>query len=216
MEFKTALSTCRDTSPGQDEIHCQVLRNISDSAVAIYNKVYLEAEFCRIWYNASVLFFLKPNKAPDDRESYRPISLTSCVCKVLEKMINFRLQYVVESLGALTPVLHGFRKMRETEDAHAKLQTAILDAFAQRHHLVAIFFDLRKAYDTTWKYNILQKIHTLGICGSLAHFIRKWLGRRYFKTQIGGCLSEVHIEEGVSQGCVLSCTLFILAINDVV
>ena len=108
VEFKTALSRFRDTVPGQDEIHYQMLKNISDSAwaflLAIYNKVYFEADFPRIWYNVTVLSFLKPNKAPDDRESYRPISLTSCLCKVLEKMVSFCLQYIVESLGALTPV----------------------------------------------------------------------------------------------------------------
>ena len=184
--------------------------------LAIYNKVYFQAEFSRIWYNATVLFFLKLNEAPDVRESYRSISPTSCVCKVLEKMINFRLQYVVESLDVWTYEQHGFRKMRGTEDNHARLQTAIPDAFAQRHHLVAIFFDLRKAYDITWRHSFLHNIYTLRIRGLLAHFIRRFLGRRYFKTQIVSCLSEEHIQkERVPQGCVLSCTLFILAINDV-
>ena len=48
----------------------------------------------------------------------------------------------------------GFRRRRSTVDNLVTLETAIRDAFVGRKHLVSIFFDLEKAYDTTWKHFI--------------------------------------------------------------
>ena len=78
-----------------------------------------------------------------------------------------------------------------------------------------MFFDLEKAYDTTWRYGILKALHACGVCGELAFFVKGFLNHRRFQVKTGNVLSDIKCqEEGVPQGCVLRVTLVALAIND--
>ena len=56
----------------------------------------------------------------------------------------------------------GYRSNGSTVDHLVRLEKFIRDAFIHSQHLVAAFFDLQKAYDTTWKYGILQDLHSMG------------------------------------------------------
>ena len=219
-EFKSALSQCRNTAPGLDGINYEMIRNLNDSAtnllLTLYNRVWLEEIFPDCWGKAIVLPFLKKEKPPTEAESYRPIALTSCVCKLLERIVNNRLQYVLEKGDILSEAQLGFRKLRGTEDAHVILQTGILNAFALRQELYAVFFDLKKAYDTTWRYGILKAVHACGIRGKLAIFICNFLRSRHFQVRVNNSSSAFYEQEqGVPQGSVLSCSLFALAINGI-
>ena len=62
----------------------------------------------------------------------------------------------------LTNIQCGFRKSRSTIDQLVRLETFIRDAFVNKEHAVFVFFDLEKAYDTTWKYGILKNLHNIG------------------------------------------------------
>ena len=99
-ELTDALSQCKDTAPGLDGIQYVVLRHLSDSACAfllgIYNKVWLEQCFPDPWGEEVLLSFLKKEKPLMEPECYRPIALTSCVCKLMERVVNNRLQYILE------------------------------------------------------------------------------------------------------------------------
>ena len=111
----------------------------------------------------------------------------------------------------------GYRANRSTVDHLIRLDTFILDAFIRNQHLVAIFFDVQKAYDTTWEHGIQQDLHDMGLRGNLLIFIDNFLTDRTFQIHLGTILSDVfHQEEGVPQGAILSTTLFNVKINDIV
>ena len=83
-----------------------------------------------------------------------------------------------------------------------------------RDHLVSIFFDLQKAYDTTWRYGILRDLYAMGLRGRLPIYIREFLTHRYFRVRVGNTFSDWYSQEqGVPQGSVLSVTLFAIKIN---
>ena len=91
------------------------------------------------------------------------------------------------------------------------------DAFIKKEHCVAIFFDLEKAYDTTWKYGIMKDLHDIGLRGRLPNFISNFLSDRSFNVRIGSTLSDTfEQEQGVPQGSILSPTLFNIKINNIV
>ena len=55
---------------------------------------------------------------------------------------------------------------------------------------MSVFFDLEKAYDTTWKYDILRDLHDAGLRGRLPELIGKFLADRSFHVHVGSCLSD--------------------------
>ena len=80
--------------------------------------------------------------------------------------------------------------------------------------MVAVFFDLEKAYDTTWRYDILRDLHDLGVRGRLATFIESFLADRWIQDRVGLTLSEQFDQaQGVPQGSILSITLFSIKIS---
>ena len=82
-------------------------------------------------------------------------------------MFNERLVSYLENNCLLAKQQCGYRSNRSTVDHLVRPETIIRDAFIQNQHLVAVFFDLQKAYDTTWKHGILQDLHDMGLRGNL-------------------------------------------------
>ena len=81
---------------------------------------------------------------------------------------------------------------------------------------MSIFFDLEKAFDTTWKYGIMKNLHDMYLRGRLPLFIQNFLSERKFLIRVGTSLSDFYDQEmGVPQGSILSVTLFIVKINSI-
>ncbi len=106
--------------------------------------------------------------------------------------------------------------MRSTVDALVRLESAICRSFAERLLMVCIFFDLEKAYDTTWRYEILKQLHNFGLGDACQRLLRGFFGERTFRVRVGTSYSPLYGQQGgVPQGNVLSVTLFAVAINGV-
>jgi len=69
----------------------------------------------------------------------------------------------------------GFRKQRTTTDHPVRLESFAREAFAQRQHAVGVFFDLQKAYESTWNFGIMRDLHNAGLRGRLRLFIKSLL-----------------------------------------
>ena len=80
-------------------------------------------------------------------------------------------------------------------DHLVRLESFIRDAFIKKEHYVAIFFDLEKAYDTTWKYGIMKDLHDIGLKGQLPNFRSNFLSDRSFNVRIGSTLSDTFEQE---------------------
>ena len=98
-----------------------------------------------------------------------------------------------------------------------RFDTFVREAFIKKEHLTAVFFDLEKTYDTTWKNGIMRDLSDFALKGRLPHFIDNFLSNRNFKVRVGTTLSDLQgQEEGVPQGSILSVTLFSIKINNIV
>ena len=220
-ELKESLKKSKDTAAGLDGIHYQLLKHLPDPCLHIllqvYNQILVSGDFPSAWREALIIPLPKPGKDPKDPNNYHPIALTSCLCKTMERMINARLSWHLETNMLLSDKQCGFRKGRSTTDHLVRFETFIREAFAKDKHVVAVFFDLEKAYDKTWKKGILRNLHEMDIRGRLATFVEGFLQHRTFAVRAGSTLSDFHEQEmGVPQGSILSPALFNIKINDIV
>ena len=220
-EFNDALSNTKNTSPGEDSIKAEMIKRLPNQTIklllGIYNKIWTTGTLPTSWKSSVIVPINKPGKDPKLTTSYRPIALTSVLCKIFERMVNLRLIHYLESKNLLSHCQYGFRKNCSTLDPLLKLSTTIQNAFIQKKHTIGIFFDLEKAYDTTWRKGILLEMYKLKLRGNLPIFIQNFLTDRCLKVRIGDTYSTLQPqEEGVPQGSVLSVVLFLIAINGII
>ena len=220
-ELLYSLNLSNDSAPGPDEVTYSMLKNLAPSGkrilLELMNCIFKGGKFPEKWKEAFIIPILKQGKESTNASSYRPIALTSCICKLLERIINRRLVWYLESKGLIDRCQSGFRRGRSTIDSLAALATDIQDAFRKKQYLFSVFFDLEKAYDTCWKKLIMQQLYKFGLRGELPRIIENFLTDRRFRVRVRDSLSEEFQQEmGVPQGGVLSCTLFNIAINTVV
>ena len=117
-ELKDAISKAHDTATGPDEVHYQMLKHLPPKSLHalldIFNDMWETGKFPESWELATIIPIPKPGKDHAEPNSYRPIALTSCLCKTLERMINARLVWYLESNNLISPVQSGFRSERST------------------------------------------------------------------------------------------------------
>ena len=99
-------------------------------------------------------------KDPKQAASYRPISLTSCVGKTMERVVNQRLKWY------LAPEQAGFRQFRATEDQTTYLAQEIEDAFQEKVTRVA-WIDLQRAFDRVWIDGLITKLMRNGVANNM-------------------------------------------------
>lgn len=220
-EMWACLSSSSNSAPGPDKITYEIIRHLPRESLTvllkIYNQIWRTQAFPDSWRSATIIPIPKPGKDLSNASNYRPISLTSCLCKLMEKMVNKRLMWFLEYYNKLSNLQCGFRKNRSTIDHLVRLESFIREAFVKGEHMVAVFFDLEKAFDTTWKFGILKDLHELGLRGNLPLFIQQFLAHRSFQVRVGQTMSDpLSQEEGVPQGSILSPILFEIKINSIV
>ena len=217
--LKRSLLKAKPRAPGPDGIHNNLLKHLPEDTLKILkdilNNIWTIGDFPHQWRAATVIPIPKPNKDHADPNSFRPIALTNCLCKILERMINTRFIWYLEKSGILDRSQCCFRKHRSTVDHLVSLVRYVRDAFAQKQQAVGLFFDQEKAYETIWQYGIIRDLHRIGLRGQLPAFVSEYLRDRRIRFRIGTTLSdEFYPEGGVPAGGVLAVSCFGLKINE--
>ncbi|KAG0425864.1 hypothetical protein HPB47_026989 [Ixodes persulcatus] len=218
-ELKRALASLprKKSAPKPDGVTNQALRNLEEDALpdllAYLNEVWTTACLPADWKMATVVPLLKPGKPSDQPNSYRPIALTSCVGKLLERIILCRLVHHLEIVGGLPECYAGFRRGRCTADAIADLVTALEDGKARHRTTGVVLLDISKVFDAVEHNSIVTELKRLGIGGRMLAFIRAFLeGREAQVSAAGVCSTVRRMTRGVPKGSVLSPLLFSVAL----
>ena len=220
-ELEKAISLLKlRKSPGPDRIHNEMIKNLSqkgrEALLILFNKTWDSGTIPRTWKTATITPILKKGKAANQPKSYRPISQTSCLGKVAERMVNRRLYWWLETNALLSQTQAGFRRQCRTEDQLFRFTQRVLDGFQEGKQTSAIFIDLQQAYDRVWRTGLFQKMQNMGIKSNIYFWIKSFLTDRLIQTRFNSALSSKEIqEEGLPQGSSLSCTLFLIFLNDV-
>ncbi len=155
------------------------------------------------------------NGDPLSMDNYRPISLLSSFSKILEKIVANRLCKYLETNNLLSDSQFGFRSGHSTIHPMTHFANHVSKALNEKEHTIAIFCDLRKAFDSCNHQILLSKLSRLGIRGEpLAWFANYLSERSQFVCVNGVDSSLLTILMGVPQGSILGPILFLLYIND--
>ena len=182
----------------------------------IINQSWSSGKFPDQWREAIITPIRKKQKDKTKKSSYRPISLLSCLGKVMERMVNTRLLKHLEENHLLSNTQSAYRKNRSTEDQLVYLAQQIENAYQEKKKVLGIFVDLTKAFDKVWKEGLLLKLLKKRVEGNMYRWIRNFLHYRTARVQLDGKISHrIALQQGVPQGGVISPTLFLIFIDDI-
>ena len=148
-------------------------------------------------------------------DNYRPISLLSSFSKILEKLVALRIMSFLNNNDILSKWQFGFRSGHSTAHPMVHFLNKITDALNNKKHTIAIFGDLKKAFDTCDHQILLSKLKKYGVDGSELDWFKSYLTNRKQFVSVGSCSSSLlEISLGVPQGSILGPLLFLIYIND--
>jgi len=221
-EVKFHLKQLRNSSAGPDNIHNRCLKNHSELLVQhltnLFNLILKLGYIPLTWKKANIILLLKPKKDKQHPASYRPISLISCLGKLLEKIIKQRLMLELQHRNILPQHQAGFRPGKNTMYNIVRLERFAkgqLQHPRRRRHSAVILFDIKAAFDSVWHDGLIYKLNDLRLPHYIINYLISFLQNRSAVIELENVLSRpFNLMSGTPQGSPLSPLLYIIYTAD--
>ena len=176
---------------------------VAEPLSMIFTSSFESGEVPEDWRTAVIVPFYKKKGLRSDPTNYRPVSLTSVPCKIMESLIRHNLVEFTESNNILTKHQHGFMQCRSCLTNLLEALEAWMEALDEGLGVEVLFLDYRKAFDSVAHRKLIDKLQILGIQGNMLRWIT-FLTARTMRVGIRGSFSDwIQVLSGVPQGSVL-------------
>ena len=216
---ETILKLKESSAPGPDAIPNKLLIETVDEITRplsiLFMKSLRERHIPDDWRCANVTPIFKKG-AKSDPGNYRPVSLTSAVCKLMERLVKETIEKHLEQNNLIGTSQHGFRKGRSTQTNLIEFMEQTTEWMDAGKSFEIVFIDFAKAFDVVCHDSLVVKLRAKGIDGDLLAWIADWLKGRKQRVVVEGEMSEsADVVSGVVQGSSLGGTLFTIFIDDI-
>ena len=219
-ELRASIQALKKTSPGEDCVSNVMLKKLPSNmfyeVVSLFNTSLVSSSVPASWKQGITVPALKPNKDPASVSSYRPITMLSCIGKLVERIIQRRLDHFLENKHIFPPTQTGFCRGRSITDVLAILKQGIGVCKLKKQYCLISYLDIDGVFVSVWHQGLLFKMKQLDIPQYILSWLCDYLTGRTIRARVGVDLSlPKPLTIGLPQGAVLSPTLFNVMLSDI-